>query len=273
MSLPILVSFEPRGGIATLRFNRPDVLNAIDVAMARELLRNVRALAVRQDLRCLVLRGEGRVFMAGGDVASLAAGGGAGHATLDGILDALNPAILTLRSLNAPVLAAVHGVAAGAGLSLALAADLVIATDSARFLMAYDRIGAVPDCGGSWFLARKLGAGRAAELMMLGHELGAAEARAWGLVARAVPEAEFPRAVEALAERLSAGPVEAYAAFRGLLDGASAQTLAAQLEHERRAFHAAMSRPAFAEGTAAFLDKREPRFAGAASAAARPPVT
>lgn len=262
MTDPVLLDFDADTGIARITFNRPDVLNAADVALARGFLSAVRRLAQTDGLRCVVLTGAGRTFMAGGDVASFAGSPERAREGVNSLLDALNPAVLVLRALDAPILAGVRGVAAGAGLSLALAADLILAAEDARFLMAYDRIGGVPDCGGSWHLARRVGAGRAAEMMMLSRMLSASEARDWGLVAEVAPVDGFDAALDAMARRLAAGPSRAHAAFRRLNDAAFTAPLSAQLEAERAAFLAFTDSADLAEGTAAFLEKRAARFAG-----------
>ncbi|AMY68522.1 enoyl-CoA hydratase-related protein [Frigidibacter mobilis] len=155
-----------------------------------------------------------------------------------------------------------RGAAAGAGFSLALAADLVLAEEEAQFLIAYDRIGAVPDCGASWFLPRKIGSGRAAQMMLLSRALTAAEALDWGIVAEIVPAEGFEAALEAMAARVAAGPTRSYAAFRRLCDGAATAPLAAHLEAERTEFLAIARSADFAEGVAGFLAKRRPAFGG-----------
>jgi 2-(1,2-epoxy-1,2-dihydrophenyl)acetyl-CoA isomerase len=249
-------------GVARIKFERPDVLNAINLQMARELLSVVRDLGQREGLRCVTLSGLGRAFMAGGDVAAFAGGADKAARAIDDLLDCLNPAILKLRQLNAPILAGVHGVAAGAGLSLALLADVVLAAEGTRFLLAYDRIGAVPDCGGSWFLCQRAGRARANELMMLSRELDAAEAKAWGLVTAVAEKASFDVEFEALARKLAAGPSRAYAEFRSLLDKSAGCSFAEHLESERLAFLAITQTKDFEEGVRAFLEKRPPSFRG-----------
>jgi len=261
MTPPLLTDFDPRTGIARLTFNRPGVLNAIDVPLARALLDASRELAAcGAQVRCVVLIGNGRAFMAGGDIDGFRDGRAAW--SVNALLDALHPAILTLRALDAPIVAAVRGAAAGAGLSLALLADLVLAEDTARFILAYDRLGTVPDCGGSWCLPRKVGSGRASELMLLGRTLSAAEAHAWGIVTSIAPAAEFDTALETMAAQLAAGPTRAFGAFRRLLDHSAGQPLSAHLEAERDAFLALLETEDFNEGVAAFSEKRLPHFQG-----------
>ncbi len=258
--MPVIATFDPATGIGRLTFNRPDVLNAIDVPTAMALHDGVRSLVAESRLRCIVLAGAGRAFVAGGDIASFAA---EPARTVNELLDALHPAILALRATPAPVLAVVQGAAAGAGLSLVLGADLVIASDRARFVIAYDRVGASPDCGGTWFLPRKVGRGRAFEMMLLGQALDAEAARAAGIVSVVVPAAELDQRANELARRVAAGPTGAYGRFKRLVDDALAAPLDQHLEAERNAFLASTATADFREGTAAFIAKREPMFKGA----------
>lgn len=258
----VTTTFDAETGVATLTFNRPEALNAINVPLAKAFLAAVQDINARSGVRCIVLTGAGRAFMAGGDVSSMAGTSEQAGAAISAILDAVNPAILLLRSMDAPVIAAVRGVAAGAGLSLALMADLVIAEENAKFLVAYNGIGAVPDCGGSWALAHKLGAGRAAELMLLGRTLGAGEARDWGMVNDVAPDSELENRLNRMIEKVAKGPTRAYGAFRQLIDRANGDQLAAHLEAERAAFLEMTRTEDFAEGVSAFLAKRPSGFRG-----------
>ncbi len=260
MTAPVL--WQVADGIATITLNRPERLNAIDTAAARALAEAARAVTRAAGVRAIVLKGAGRAFVAGGDVAEFGADPARAAAVVDEILDAAHAAILALHQHDAPVIASVQGVAAGAGFSLVLGADLAVAAEGTRFVLAYDRIGAPPDCGMTWFLARKLGAGRAAELMYLSAELGAEEARALGLLTRVVPANRLEAETDALAARVAAGPTRAFGAFKRGLARASAATLADQLEAERAAFAAVTRTADFAEGTAAFLGRRKAAFTG-----------
>jgi 2-(1,2-epoxy-1,2-dihydrophenyl)acetyl-CoA isomerase len=257
----VSTAFDTGTGVATLTFNRPEALNAIDVPLAQAFLAAVRELTNRPELRCVVLTGAGRAFMAGGDVASMSGTPEQAGNAISAILDAINPAILLLRSLDAPVIAAVKGVAAGAGLSLALMADLVVAHEDTKFLVAYNGIGAVPDCGAK-FLAHKLGAGRAAELMLLGRALSAAEARDWGMITEVAPNNDYENRLNRLIEKVAKGPTRAYGAFRQLIDRANGNQLADHLEAERAAFLEMTRTDDFAEGVSAFLAKRSAAFRG-----------
>jgi len=258
----VCYQFDPDSGIGRITFNRPQALNAITAGFAGEFLSITRALAQQEGLRCVVLKGEGRAFIAGGDVAAFAGGAKRAEAGINELLDRLHPAILSLRGLNAPMIAGVHGVAAGAGLSLALMADIVLAADDARFILAYDRLGTVPDCGGSWFLAHRVGFGRASELMMLGRTLSADEAQSWGIINVIAPAASFDGELDLLARQLASGPSRAYGAFRKLLENTASKSLASQLEAERAAFVGMTKTQDFAEGVSAFLEKRPPAFIG-----------
>jgi 2-(1,2-epoxy-1,2-dihydrophenyl)acetyl-CoA isomerase len=255
---PLLV--ESRDGIAWLRFNRPERLNAIDVPMAEALRDAVQGLAADRGLRCVVVAGVGRAFMAGGDVSAFQ---GAGReARIAAILDPMHAAVEGLAALPVPVLASVQGAAAGAGMSLALGTDLAIAAEDARFTLAYLRLGTVPDCGGTHALARLVGLRRALGIALLGESLDAAAALAAGLVNRVVPAEALAAETEALAHQLAAGPREAQGRVKALLRAAAGRDLHGQLAAEREDFLACAATADFAEGVAAFLGRRAPVFSG-----------
>jgi 2-(1,2-epoxy-1,2-dihydrophenyl)acetyl-CoA isomerase len=172
----------------------------------------------------------------------------------------MHPALLTLRKLDAPVVAAVNGVAAGAGLSLVLAADYVVARASARFILAYDKLGVPPDCGGSWFLARKLGRGRAFELMLMGRHLSASEGLALGIVNTVASDESFDAEVDEVVSRIAAGPTKAFGMFKALMD--ADLSLAAKMEAERAYFMAATHTLDFQRAAQAFVEKRSTTFCG-----------
>jgi 2-(1,2-epoxy-1,2-dihydrophenyl)acetyl-CoA isomerase len=255
----VIEEFDPTTGIGRLTLNRPEVLNAIDIPTAQAFRDAVLRLHGREDLRCIVLSGRGRAFAAGGDVASFATDSAA---KVEAILGALHPAVAALRDSAAPVLAVVQGAAAGAGLSLVLGADVVLAADDARFVIAYDRIGVSPDAGGTWYLARKVPRARAFGMMFLGEALDAEAAREVGIVNEVVPQAELEALADALARRIASGPSRAYAHFKRLYDEAATASLSDQLEAEKRAFLAGTRTSDFREGVAAFIEKRQPRFTG-----------
>ena len=255
MSEPLLVQRE--GGIAWLRFNRPERLNAIDAAMALAFRDAVRTLPGDATLRCVVLAGEGRAFMAGGDITAF--GNADAIAT---IMDPMHEALALLAALPVPVLASVQGAAAGGGMSIALSADLAIAADNAKFNLAYLRLGTSPDCGGSWNLARLVGLRRAMGIALLEEVLDAPAALAAGLLNKVVPAAELAEATAAMARKLAAGPREASGRTKLLLRAAAGRDLPAQLDAERANFLACAGTADFAEGVGAFLARRTPDFPG-----------
>jgi 2-(1,2-epoxy-1,2-dihydrophenyl)acetyl-CoA isomerase len=249
-------------GIVTLTINRPEVLNAIDVPLARALEAAVLPLADDARVRCVVIRGAGRAFVAGGDLSGFAADFDAAADVADELLDALHPVAETLRSIDAPVIAGVHGAVAGAGLSLMCSCDLAIAAQGTRFLMAYDRVGAAPDFGGTYFLPRVLGMRRAAQFLFLSETLDAEAALAAGMVNRVVPGDQLDAAVDETARKIAAGPTRAFGQYKRLSDRAFERDLHHQLEAERAAFKEATRTQDFREGIGAFLAKRVPKFQG-----------
>ena len=254
---PLLL--ERNGAIATLRFNRPEALNAINVPMANAFLTAVQSIAADPGVRAVVLRGNGRGFMAGGDLATLRADPVQG--AID-ILTPLNQALQLLAQMNAPVIAQVHGAAAGAGLSLVLMADYVIAAEGTRFNLAYINLGTSCDVGASWALPRLVGLRRALEIAMLGEGFGADEALRLGLINRLLPAAELEDAARAFAQRLASGPTLAYGHMRRLLRAGLDHDLATQLQAEAHAFDACAHSHDLREGINAFLAKRRPQFSG-----------
>ncbi len=256
------ILYESNAAIARLTLNRPDKLNAFTTAMHAEV-RDALARTRTDGSRVLVVTGAGRGFCAGQDLADRAVAPGERRVDLgESIEKHYAPLVLALRRLPMPVIAAVNGVAAGAGANLALCCDLVIAARSASFVQAFAKIGLLPDSGGTWTLPRLVGNARALGLTMLGDKLGAAEAAEWGLIWRCVDDAEFPAAVEALATRLAAAPTLALARTKQAIYGAWERSLAAQLDLERDAQRELGASDDYAEGVAAFLAKRPPRFVG-----------
>ncbi|WP_205820887.1 enoyl-CoA hydratase/isomerase family protein [Methylobacterium nonmethylotrophicum] len=253
---------ERRGAAAFLTFDRPAVLNALDLATADLFLAAVRTAAADEAVRVVVMRGAGRAFMAGGDVATFLADGAAAEDRIAAIIAALHEALQILATCDKPVLAAIHGAVAGAGVSLMLAADLVIAADDARLTLAYTRLGTSADGGASCSLPRVVGLRKAMEIALLNPVIDAAEAQRLSLVNRVVPADEFPAAVEALAERLAAGSLVACGAMKRLLRASFARSFPDQLAAEAESFLACAASPDFREGVAAFIAKRPPRFPG-----------
>lgn len=259
-SAPVLLDRD--GAVARLRLNRPAVLNALDEATARAFLAAVQAVAGDPEARVLVISGNGRGFMAGGDLGRFRADPEHGADTARAIIGPLHGALQLLQRLPIPVLAAVHGPVAGAGMSLAMAADLCLAADDAKFTLAYARIGASPDGSGSYYLPRLVGLRRAMEIALLAETIDAAEALRVGLVNRVVAAADFPAATDALATRLATGPTAAYGRIKGLLHRSGSAGLTDQLAAEEESFAALAGTADFREGIAAFFEKRGARFDG-----------
>jgi len=247
-----------REAVLTITLNRPDVLNAFDEAM-HDGLRAALAKAGDDGVRAVVITGAGRGFCVGQDVAALTSPEAVGAL----LRDRYHPNILALRALEKPVIAAVNGAAAGAGLALAAACDVRICARSAVFVPAFVSIGLVPDSGATYFLSRILGPARGLEWMASGRRLSADDAFAWGLVSEVVEPGNLAGRADALADELAALPTAAIAMHKQLFDRAPANTLAEQLELEASLQTAAAGTADFAEGVAAFREKRAPRFRGA----------
>lgn len=248
-----------KGAVATLRFNRPAALNAIDVPMAQALLAAARELATDRSVRAVVLCGAGKGFVAGGDLATLQAD------PVQGAVDLIGPlheALTLFASMDAPLIAQVHGVAAGAGLSLMLQADFVLAAEGTRFNLAYINIGASCDVGASWALPRLVGLRRALEIALLGDTLTVADAERLGLVNRVCPAAELEAQVQVLAQRLASGPTRALGQMRRLMRSSFDRSLPQQLDAEAAAFGQCAQTADFRAGVEAFFAKQPAQFTG-----------
>lgn len=255
---PEAIRVEQAQGVTTITLNRPDSLNALNAAMRRELLAAFKAAARDDTTRAVILTGAGRGFCSGADLR-----GGEGEREFRRVLtDEYNPLITAIRELPKPVLAAVNGVAAGAGVSLALACDLVYAAEEARFIQAFVRIGLVPDSGSTRSLVRALGRHRATALILSGEPLDAATARDVGLVNQVVPASELASHVWEAARQLAESPTRAVGYAKRLINIAEDVTLADSLAAEAAFQELAGRTEDHAEGVAAFAEKREPRFVG-----------
>jgi 2-(1,2-epoxy-1,2-dihydrophenyl)acetyl-CoA isomerase len=245
------------GAVMTITLNRPDVLNALNAAMHASL-RDALGQAAAADVRAVVVTGAGRGFCVGQDLAEF----GEMPDVAAGLRERYHPNVLAIRALEKPVIAAVNGAAAGAGLSLACACDIRIAADSATFVPAFINIGLVPDAGGAYFLQRILGTPRAFELMSSGRRLSAAEAHAWGLVSEVIEADRLAERSAELAAAYAAMATRGIALTKRLFDAAERMSLEETLALEAELQLEATKTEDFAEGASAFLEKRSPRFAG-----------
>jgi 2-(1,2-epoxy-1,2-dihydrophenyl)acetyl-CoA isomerase len=253
-----IILFDVADGIARITLNRPKRGNGLDLDVARALLR--LAIACDQDpaIRCVVLTGAGRMFSVGGDIGGFQNAGDAADQYLSELAGLMNLAVSRLARMTKPLLVLVNGPAAGAGLSLALAGDVVLASSAAHFTAAYTAIGLVPDCGLTWWLPRMVGLRRAQEMVVTNRRISAEEAAAIGLVTRIVPDLEADG--RAAAEQLAASATHAIGAARQLLLESSHTSLETQLEKEARAISAAGRSAEGREGVAAFIARRKPKF-------------
>jgi 2-(1,2-epoxy-1,2-dihydrophenyl)acetyl-CoA isomerase len=256
----VFVEHDHAGGVTTITLNRPDALNSLTVPMKQALLAAFRSLEGRRETRAVILTGAGRAFCAGQDLRERMQPDAAPLGVE--VRERYNPIVRAMRGLDQPIVAAINGVAAGAGASLVMAADIRIAADTATIALAFGRVGLVPDTGATWFLPRLVGATRAAELALLNEPVGAADAVRLGLVGRVVPADQLATAAREIAERLAAGAPRAIALTKRALAAAWDRDLEAALEDEAELQDIAGRTKDHAEGMAAFLEKRPPRFTG-----------
>jgi 2-(1,2-epoxy-1,2-dihydrophenyl)acetyl-CoA isomerase len=253
---------EQDGGVLTVTMNRPDKLNAFNDTMLRELTEVVESAAQNDAVRCLVITGAGRAFGSGQDLTSFAARTEAQTMRVSEHLTSYHRLVFAIRNAPKPVIAAIQGVAAGISCNIALACDMRIAADNARFIEAFARIGLVPDGGGGFFLPRLVGMGKAMEMSMLADEVSGPEAERIGLVNKCVPLAEFEATTKAFAQRLAKGPTSTYALIKELIyksvESDLPTTLRLEGELQDKAFELADHR----EGVTAFLQKRSAQFTG-----------
>lgn len=252
--------FELVNRVARITLNRPDAANAVNADMARELAHAAIRCSEDRAVRAVILTGAGRMFSGGGDLKSFAAQGDALPSHLKEVAGNLHAAISRFVRMDAPLIAAVNGSAGGAGFSLCLFCDLVLAAQSAKFVLAYTRSGLTPDGGSTFFLPRIVGVRRALELALTNRALSAEEALAWGIVNRVVPDAALQGEADQLAAALAAGSTGAFGAAKRLLHHSLGESLETQMELEAQAIAAQARTPDSREGIAAFVAKRPPRF-------------
>lgn len=256
----VLLEHDNATGVSTITLNRPDALNSLTVPMKEALLAALREIGARPETRAVILTGAGRAFCAGQDLRERLQPDAAPLGVE--VRERYNPIVRTMRALEKPIVAAINGVAAGAGASLAMAADIRVAADTASFALAFGRVGLVPDSGATWFLPRLVGTTRAAELALLNDPVSAADAVRLGLVGRVVPADQLATAAREIAERLAAGAPRAIALTKRALDATWERDLEAALEAEAELQDEAGRTKDHAEGMAAFIEKRPPRFTG-----------
>jgi 2-(1,2-epoxy-1,2-dihydrophenyl)acetyl-CoA isomerase len=259
------VNVRVSGAVATLELDRPQALNAWNIRLGLDLLAALRQVGESATIRAVVITGAGRSFSSGADLKDF----DGVELTPDGrpdlyksLTERYHPVMHAIRELPKPVIAAVNGPAVGIGCSLALCCDLVLAAESAYFLLAFVNIGLVPDGGSSLFVPARVSLARASEMMLLGERVPATQALQWGLINRAVPDAQLPVEVAALAERLAAGPTLAYAGAKRQLNSSQYGRMAEQLELEAQIQREMAGSEDFIEGTMAFLEKRPAHFRG-----------
>lgn len=250
------IEFDISDSVATLTLNRPSVMNALNSRMRAEITQVLTTLS--SDIRCVVLTGAGRGFCSGQDLTD-----GTAAANLEATLrDEYEPMLRAITQCNVPVIAAVNGVAAGAGANLALAADVVIATQSATFIQVFTRIGLIPDAGGTWIIPRSVGNARAMGMMLFAEPVIADQAQEWGMIWQSVPDEQFQTVVTSRATTLAKGPTLAYRAIREAVAASSGNDFDAQLQIEARLQGQAGRSADFIEGVKAFLQKRPANFTG-----------
>jgi 2-(1,2-epoxy-1,2-dihydrophenyl)acetyl-CoA isomerase len=256
------VLVDKRGGYRIVTLNRPERLNAFNVALHEALLGAIDEAERDQDCRALLITGAGRAFCSGQDLHDRLMKPGETAKAGESLLKHYNPLIRKLRALPFPVIAAVNGVAAGAGCNFALAADIVLASRSATFVEAFARIGLIPDAGGTFFLPRLVGLARARGMALLAEPVSAEQAEAWGLIWKAVDDAHLMSEAEKMCEKFAAAPTFALGLAKRALDASASNDLEAQLQLEYELQKLAGASPDYAEGVRAFIEKRKPNFSG-----------
>ena len=254
--------YDLQDGIARITLNREKAANAINLQMAKDLMYAAMAADEDASVRAVVISAQGKMFCAGGDLGAFAKAGDAMPALVKEVTVYLHAAISHLARMRAPVLVSVGGTAAGAGFSLVCAADLALASESAKFSMAYTGVGLTPDGSSTYFMPRLIGSRRTLELMLTNRRLSAAEALEWGLVNRVVPDEELAKATDEWATLLASGATSAFGVTKKLVLGSLGESFEAQMELESRAIADAGRSDDAAEGISAFLNKRKADFPG-----------
>ena len=254
--------FDVRDHVAHITLNRPDAANSINEEMGKDLMHAALSCDEDPEIRAVLISGAGKIFSGGGDLKAFSAKGDQLPYHVKEITTYLHAAMSRFTRMDAPVVAAVHGAVAGAGMSIAIACDIVIAAETTRFMVAYTRAGLVPDGSSTYFLPRIVGLKRALELTLTNRMFSAQEALQWGLVTRVVPDNELLAQAKALAIQLASGPTRAYGLSKRLLHSGWTETLETQMENESQAIaNSARTRDA-REGITAFLEKRPPKYKG-----------
>jgi len=257
------IEFDITEGVATLTLNRPKSLNSFTVEMHTEIRTAMQQVTDNADIRCLVLTGAGRGFCAGQDLGDRASSGGGDVPDVGASVEKhYNPLIRSIMNLPKPVICAVNGVAAGAGASIALACDIVIAARSASFIQVFCKIGLIPDSGGTWNLPRAVGLARAKGLAMLGDRLPAETAESWGLIWKCVDDDALPDETQKMARYFATQPTRALGRIKKLLHASASNTLSVQLDLEQKAMQDLGQSDDYREGVSAFLEKRPAQFKG-----------
>ena len=257
------ITFHVKDRVAVLTLNRPDALNGFTVDMHEEVASAMKRVEGDEGVRCLLITGSGRAFCVGQDLRDPAVNSSGEHPDLgEAVEKHYNPFIRSIMTLDAPVVCAVNGIAAGAGVSVALACDIVIACRSAAFVCAFSRVGVVPDSGATWNLPRAIGLPRAKAMAFLGERISADTAEQWGMIWRCVEDEQLMPEARKLAQHLAHQPTRALAMTKALLNAAFATPLHEQLEHEKHAMRNLGRTHDYREGVTAFLEKRTPQFKG-----------
>jgi 2-(1,2-epoxy-1,2-dihydrophenyl)acetyl-CoA isomerase len=263
MSQPTMILRELQDGVLRITLNRPDVLNAFNLAMARQLQGALDEAGEDGGVRAVLITGAGRAFCAGQDLASVSLADRDNLPDLgDFVRDQYNPIVRRIRELEKPVIAAVNGVAAGAGANLAFACDIVVASSGASFIQSFARIGLIPDSGGTFFLPRLVGFARASALMMLGEKVSATQARDWGMIWQVCEPDALQESAQSLAAHLATQPTRGLGLTKKALNASMTNDVVAQLAVEETIQREAGRSADFVEGVTAFLEKRKPAFSG-----------